>query len=437
MEYDVVIVGTRVAGAATAMLLARQGLRVLAVDRARFPSDTLSSHQVQVPGAALLHEWGLLDALTVAGTPATRTVTFDAGPAVLRGGYPSRDGVDALYSPRRTLLDSALVDAARNAGAEILEGFIVEDLLTGDGRVTGVRGTVKGGPTREFRARVVVGADGKHSMVARSVGATEYRTRPATAGACYAYFSDLPVSGGEVYARPDRMVGLWPTNDGLTIVFLAVPRGDFAALQSDMERQFRDRVSAVGDLGSRLAAARRMEHHRGTIDLPNTFRTPYGPGWVLVGDAGLVMDPITGQGIGNALQDAAAVSDAIVAGLGGARPLDAALDGFHRARDKARRPMYDLTVELASFRPDPTADILFPAIARDPAHVNAFLGVLAGVVPMTEFFSPGNLRRIVGARGLARMLWRRVARWGSARSLEPDGVRRPPRVGSHGSVPGQ
>src|SRR6185436_11991645 len=127
--YDVIIVGTRVAGAATAMLLARRGLRVLAVDRARFPSDTLSSHQVQVPGAALLHEWGVLDTLTAAGTPATPTVSFDAGPAVLRGSYPSVNGVGAVYSPRRTLLDSTLLDAARAAGAEILEGFVVEGLL--------------------------------------------------------------------------------------------------------------------------------------------------------------------------------------------------------------------------------------------------------------------------------------------------------------------
>src|SRR6185503_12466207 len=115
-------------------------------------------------------------------------------------------------------------------------------------------------------------------------------------------------------------------------------------------------------------SAKRVERFRATPDLPNTFRTPYGPGWVLVGDAGLVMDPITGQGIGNALRDAAAASDAIIAGLGGARPLDVALRTYHRERDAARRPMYDLTVGLASFRPDPTGDILFPAIARDPAQ---------------------------------------------------------------------
>jgi 2-polyprenyl-6-methoxyphenol hydroxylase-like FAD-dependent oxidoreductase len=124
--FDVVVVGARVAGAATAMLLARAGMRVLAADRARFPSDALSTRQVQVPGVARLDRWGLLDRLSAAGTPATRRVRFDAGHVVLEGRFPSYDGVDALYSPRRTLLDSILVDAARAAGAEVREGFSVD-----------------------------------------------------------------------------------------------------------------------------------------------------------------------------------------------------------------------------------------------------------------------------------------------------------------------
>jgi 2-polyprenyl-6-methoxyphenol hydroxylase-like FAD-dependent oxidoreductase len=148
-----------------------------------------------------------------------------------------------------------------------------------------------------------------------------------------------------------------------------------------------------------------VEHVRGTTDLPNVMRKPYGRGFVLVGDAGLVMDPITGQGIGNALGDAVAASEAIVAGLGGATPLPKALAAYHHGRDAARRPMYDLTVRLASFRSDPGGyAILFPAIARDPAQVSRFFGVLAGTVPATEFFAPGNLRRLVGTRGLLRLL---------------------------------
>jgi 2-polyprenyl-6-methoxyphenol hydroxylase-like FAD-dependent oxidoreductase len=409
MEYDVIVAGARVAGSATAMLLARAGLRVLAVDRARFPSDTLSTHQVQLPGVALLRRWGLLDEIVARGTPAARTLAFDAGSAVLRGAYPAADGVDAVYSPRRTLLDALLVDAARTAGATVEEGFVV-DGLTGDGdRVTGIRGRVKGGPERTFAARMVVGADGKHSTVARLAGARAYRVRPSASAACYAYFADLPVTGGEVYNRPDRMVGLWPTGDGLTIVYLGLPAAAFPALRADLTGNFRAAVSAVGDLGERLAAARLVEHVRGTTDLPAQFLRPYGPGWALAGDAGLVMDPITGQGIGNALRDADALSAAIVAtldGSGGRR----ALPAYHRRRDAERRPMYDLTAGLAAFRPDPAGATLFPAIAADPAQVSRFLGVLTGMVPVGEFFTPGNLRRVVGTRGLLRMLSARVRR---------------------------
>src|SRR5918912_932460 len=134
--YDVIVVGARVAGASTAMLLARRGLSVLVVDRAHFPSDTLSTHQVQVPGVARLRRWGLLDAIEAAGTPPTRDVRYDAGEVVLEGRFPEFEGVDALYSPRRRVLDSVLLAAARAAGAEVRERFPVDALTLAGGRVT-------------------------------------------------------------------------------------------------------------------------------------------------------------------------------------------------------------------------------------------------------------------------------------------------------------
>jgi len=190
MDYDVIVVGARVAGSATAMLLARAGLRVLVVDRARFPSDTLSTHQVQLPGGALLRRWGILDKLIENGTPAARSVVFDTGPAVLRGDYLPHDGVDAVYSPRRTVLDTLLIDEARSAGATIEEGFVVADPI-GDDRITGIRGRSKKATTdRTITAGLVIGADGKHSAIARAVRARSYRARPPASAACYAYFAD-------------------------------------------------------------------------------------------------------------------------------------------------------------------------------------------------------------------------------------------------------
>ena len=154
--YDVIIVGTRVAGAATAMLLARRGLKVLAVDRATFPSDTLSTHQVQVPGCAALARWGLLGQVLAAGTPPTRTVRFDQADAAFSARIREFEGVDLMCSPRRLLLDTILVDAARQAGAELRDSFIAEELTRdATGTVTGLRGRTKGGPLVTEQARLV------------------------------------------------------------------------------------------------------------------------------------------------------------------------------------------------------------------------------------------------------------------------------------------
>ncbi len=170
--YDVIIVGARVAGSATAMLLARAGLRVLVLDRATFPSDTLSTHQIQVPGVARLARWGVLDPL-IETTPTNRRIRFDQGDVTVEARIPGQDGVDFTICPRRTLLDATLVEAARAAGAEIRESAVVDELIQADGRVVGVRGREKAGPEFTDRARLVIGADGRHSTVAKAVGAKE------------------------------------------------------------------------------------------------------------------------------------------------------------------------------------------------------------------------------------------------------------------------
>lgn len=397
MRYDVIVVGTRVAGAATAMLLGRAGLRVLAVDRATFPSDTISSHQVQVPGAALLHRWGLLDRLIAAGTPPARRVRFDPGHLVLEGAYPASGGVDALYSPRRTLLDAILVAAAREAGVEVVEGVRVEELtLDPDGRVSGVRGTRRGGAALHAAADLVVGADGKHSLVARRVAARAYRTRPVRAFACYGYHAGLPLTGGEIYQRPHRAVTAFPTNDGLTMVYVAAPLAEFGRFRRDIEGSYRDSLDECGDLGQRVRDAVRVERLRTTPDQPNTFRIASGPGWALVGDAGVVMDSVTGQGITHAFRDAAGLAAAIVTGLGGTRPLAAALAAHGRRRDREVSAMYDFTVRIAQFRALTFPQRLLFASLRDrPAEITRFLGALAGATPIDTYLSVPNAARVI------------------------------------------
>jgi flavin-dependent dehydrogenase len=410
--YDVIIVGARVAGSATAMLLARRGLNVLVADRATFPSDTLSTHQVQVPGVARLARWGVLDQVLAAGTPLTGSVRFDQGAATFTGRYQAYEGVSAMCSPRRTVLDKVLVDAARAAGAEVRENFTVEEVL-GDGQVTGIRGREKGGPEVIEQAPLIIGADGKHSVVANAVQARSYRTKPPQSIAFYTYWADVPAHPdlpaedgpvGEIYGRPGCAVGAWPTNDGLLMTYLAWPITRFGEFRRDVAGNFLRTLDAVG-MGARIRAGRRAERLRGTPDLPSYFRQPYGPGWALVGDAGLLLDPITGQGIGHAFRDAELLADAVADGLGGIRPLGDALGRYHRARDRAARPMYDFTVRLAALAPPRPAEMaLFQAIARRQEDADHFIGALTGSVPLREFMSPPTIVRLVGVRGFLALM---------------------------------
>jgi len=400
-RYDVIVVGARVAGAATAMLLARQGLRVLAVDRVSFPSDTLSSHQLQVPGAALLHRWGLLGKLTAAATPPVRRVRFDVDGLVMDGQFPAYEGVDTLYSPRRTLLDSVLVDAAREAGAEVRENFRVTGVTASGGRVTGIRGSARGGRAVSETASLVIGADGKRSLVAAAVGARRYRERPVLSFASYSYWAGVPVSDGELYQRPGRAVAVFPTNDGLTMIYAAAPITGFASARADLEGHYLRTLDLCGDLGERVREGSRAERLRTAPDQPNTFRCPHGPGWALVGDAGVVMDSVSAQGMTNALRDASSLSTALVAGLGGSLPLAAALRGHQRRRDRVVRGMYEFTVGLAAFRPArPGQRRFLAAVAADQRETDRFLGAFAGIIPPDRYFTLSTAVRVLGSRAI-------------------------------------
>jgi 2-polyprenyl-6-methoxyphenol hydroxylase-like FAD-dependent oxidoreductase len=403
-QYDVIVVGARVAGAATAMLLAREGLRVLAVDRVSFPSDTISSHQLQVPGAALLQRWGLLGKLAEAGTPPARRVRFDAGGLVLDGRFPAYEGVDALYSPRRTLLDSILVEAAREAGAEVRENFRVTQVTASGDRVTGIRGCARGRPAVTETASLVIGADGKRSLVAGAVGARRYREQPVQSFASYCYWAGVPVSGGELYQRPGRAVAVFPTNDELTMVYVAAPMTEFASARADLEGHYLRSLDLCGDLGERVRSGTRAERLRTTPDQPNTFRYSHGPGWALAGDAGVVMDSVSAQGMTNALRDASYLSAAVVAGLGGSRPLADALHDHQHRRDRAIRGMYDFTLGLAAFRPaTPSQRRFLAAVAADQQETDRFLGAFAGMVPPERYFTFRTVLRVFGTRGIRRL----------------------------------
>jgi flavin-dependent dehydrogenase len=404
MSYDVIVVGGRLAGAATGMLLARQGLKVLIVDRTHFPSDTLSSHQLQPPGVARLRRWGLLDRLDATGTPPVRDVRFDVNGVVIAGRYPDVAGSGALYSPRREVLDTLLVQAAREAGAEVREDTIVDELLMSEGRVRGIRSRRKGSSTAtDDTAALIVGADGKHSMVAKTVGAPSRRSRTARSLGFYCYWQDVEILAGELYSRDRRVAGAWPTDQGMVVTYVGWPASEFDAFRADPAGHVLRTLDACGTLGARVRAGRRVGPVRGTSDLPNEIRLSSGPGWALAGDAGLVMDSITGQGMGHALRDADLLSDAIITGLGSGR-LDRSLARYAKQRDAETKAMFDFTVRLASFPPPTPAErTMFAAIAERPEETSQLLGALAGSVPITSLFSPRRLMSLTGVRGFAAL----------------------------------
>ena len=397
-RYDVIVVGARCAGSPTAMLLARRGYRVLLVDRATFPSDTTSSHIMQPTGAAALSRWGLLDRLVATGCPPIQTYAYDLGPFVIAGSPGSNDAPVA-YCPRRTILDKLLVDAASEAGAEVREGFAVEDIVIENGQVVGIRGRSSGGGPASDRATVVVGADGWHSRVAEAVEPERYHEKPPLLAAYYSYWSGLPIDRLELYMRPKRAFGAVPTHDDLTMIIGGWPAAEFAENKRDVEGHFTEMLELVPAFADRMRGARREAQFKGAL-LPNYFRKPYGPGWALVGDAGYIKDSITAQGISDAFLDAELCSTALDEAFTGSRSFDEAMNAYQRERDQHALPTYEFFCQLALLEPPPPdMQQLLGAIHGNQKAMDAFAQMNAGTISPSEFFSPANIAALLSPQG--------------------------------------
>ena len=393
--YDAVVVGARCAGSPTAMLLARRGYRVLLVDRARFPSDTISTHIIWPFGATMLSRWGLLDRIAASNCPGVASLTIDVGDFPLSGWGPPVDGVVYSYSPRRTVLDEILVDAAVEAGVDFREGFSVQEVLTENDCVSGIRGRVGGGSSIVEKARIVVGADGRNSHVARSVGAPSYSDQPSRSCMYYTYWSGVEIHGYEDYWTGRRFVLTVPTNDGLVLIVIGWPIDEFAAVRRNIEDHYMRVIDELPQLSPRVRSGVREERFYGTADFPNFFRKPYGPGWALVGDAGYNKDAITAYGISDAFRDAGLLADAIDAGFSGCQPLEALAD-YERRRNDSAASLYDLTLRASEYNPRSARTLeLRAALRGNQADIDQYIGVMTGSVPRNEFFDPENIRRIL------------------------------------------
>jgi flavin-dependent dehydrogenase len=396
-HYDVIVAGARCAGSPIAMLLARRGYDVLLVDRATFPSDTISTHLIHPPGLDALQRWDLLERVVATGCPRIHTYAFDLGPFVIEGA-PGHAQSPVSYAPRRTVLDKLLIDAAAEAGAEVREGFTVDEIVIDDGRVTGIHGHAKAGPPVTERARVVIGADGINSIVAKSTGAEQYNEKPRLEASYYSYWSGLPMNGRfEGYDRGNRAFAAWPTNDDLTLVIVGWPYAEFEANKPDVEGNYHQTFERTPAFKERIRGARREDRFYG-MAVPNFFRKPFGPGWALVGDAGYNRDFITAQGISDAFRDAELCANAVHDSLSGTRSFDEAMSAYQTTRDTQVRPMYEFTAQFASMTPPPPEQQqLMGAIHGNREAMNGFARVFAGVTSPADFFSPENVGKILGA----------------------------------------
>jgi 2-polyprenyl-6-methoxyphenol hydroxylase-like FAD-dependent oxidoreductase len=283
------------------------------------------------------------------------------------------------------------------SGAELREGFSVTEILSEDGRVTGIRGHAKDVPNVTEHAEIVIGADGRRSILAEAVRPERYNEKPPLLCGYYTYWSDLPIGARfATYSRTRRGFAAAPTHDGLTLVVAGWPAAELDANKGDIEGNYLRTLDQAPEFADRVRSARRAAPFAGT-QVPNYFRKPYGPGWALIGDAGYNRDFITAQGIADAFRDAERCTTAIDEALGGARDYDAAMSDYQRERDARVSAMYELTCDLATLEPPPPEmQRLFAAIEGNRRAMDGFARMNAGTISPTEFFAPENVAAIMG-----------------------------------------
>ncbi|WKX71562.1 NAD(P)/FAD-dependent oxidoreductase [Streptomyces sp. XD-27] len=384
--YDVIVIGARCAGSPAAMLFAQRGYRVLLLEKARFPQDTLSSHYIHQPGVALLGRWGLLDELRAAGCRPIDHQSYEAPGVRLDGFSLPVDGYRTTYAPRRYVLDPILAGGAVAAGVDFRDGCAVTDLVFEDDRVVGVRYTTPGGAEATERARLVVGADGMRSLVARKTGAQNVIEHPRLTCTYYSYWAGVPAHF-ELYERQGRWIGVIPTNDDLTLIMTYFPQDEFSAVRTAVEPAYLEAVRTTAPkLYERMSAGSRAEQLYGTGHQENYFRKAFGPGWALLGDAVHHKDSITARGITDAFIQAQSLTDHIGDELHDDAALDAALRGYEDDLDDTFADVYQGALNVAELKPEGRAEML-RKLAGHQELTDRYFSTLSGACSIDDFYN--------------------------------------------------
>jgi 2-polyprenyl-6-methoxyphenol hydroxylase-like FAD-dependent oxidoreductase len=381
-SWDVIVVGARVAGATLAAYLGRAGLRTLLIDRARFPAYVPRQGSWEQPTEQRWASLGVLPLIEATGAPARRGYYSAVGDAILAYRFPEGDPAGYSKMVRRIVLDDIL---ARFAGSlptvELRMGVAATRLLWDGDRVVGLR-TIEQGREHEERARIVAGADGRHSWLARQVQAPEYERVVSPKANFIADYAGTNV-------RPDMSVRCWDAvgsmgmvmmEDSLVTIGMGVWLTELAEFRAGLPESFEQRLRRHVLYREQLGDAVRVSPIGGAVDLSMYKRTPYGPGWALVGDAGYHLDPLAARGTTAAVVSAELLSQAICHHLGGEQPEAEAFGRYHAARDEVLAPEWEVTYG-AIMRPAPTERDVAEArlLASRPDLVEQHVEVLRGV----------------------------------------------------------
>jgi flavin-dependent dehydrogenase len=385
-RHDVIVVGARCAGATLATFLARAGASVLLMDKDRLPSDQIvSTHTIHPPGLDVLDEVGVGAAIR-AVAPPTHIVRLRKNDAFVDIEFPPER---AEYCPRRKRLDGLLQDAAASAGAQILDQTRVTSLLREGHRVVGVRAAAQGGQEHVFRANLIVGADGRHSTVARQVEAQEYLAYEAPRGMFWGYWNapmfwrtDPAYPFGMYVANTDGHIRVIFQTDHNQLLIGSLPPLDQAmAWRTDPDAALIADLASDSTTGPLIAGSAPDGPVRGTVKERYFFRRAAGDGWTLVGDAGHHKEFVIGDGITEALLQARSLAAAVAQGT------DAALQRWWRARDVGALPYFFLGRDEGAVGPPmELQQVVFSHVAKTPSLLARMAATMEHTLSPLETF---------------------------------------------------